>query len=342
MKTIDIHQNDGWDRVIAFIEGSSSPILVVSHIFPDGDAIGSLIAFGGLLERLGKTHLLALGDPCPEKYRFLTGWDQIRNLQKLPGEETYTRVVILDAGAFHRIGAAKQLIAPDAVILNIDHHYTSESYGNINLVDPEASATCEIIFSLFRRMGVDIGEKEAYALFTGIVTDTGRFRFSNTTATSLRICAELIDLGVNPGLVVERVYYEFPPDHMKALGVALQNLEFYDEGRIGVMQLPLAFVAEDTEGFVEYATSIQGVFVGILITQMGPGQWKVSLRSRSSIDVSQIAKEFGGGGHKKAAGFKFKGDVDALKERLITALEIYLQREMERGTIEWTVHHPEG
>ncbi|MFN3821964.1 MAG: DHH family phosphoesterase, partial [bacterium] len=237
--------------------------------------------------------------------------------------------------------AAREMIDLEAEILNIDHHHTIEPFGSVNWIFPEASATCEILFYLFKGLNIPITTNEANALFTGILTDTGRFRFSNTSSEALRICAELVEYGVNPGWVTENIYYNFPAEQMKALGVALQHLEFYSGGKIALMEIPWAFATDDTEGFVEYATSIEGVMLGALITQMGPGEWKVSLRSRVSLDVSKVAKFFGGGGHKKAAGFKYKGELERLKEELVSVLEKGLINMEIEGSTAWISFHPE-
>ncbi len=303
---------------------SREETLVVSHFFPDGDAIGSVIAFSGMLEQWGIPYTLAIDDACPEKYSFLDGFSSIINLKSTPLNRKFDRVVILDAGAISRIGSANDLLAPNCQILNIDHHFTGDIYGNINLVNTDAAATSEILFDLFVALDIEITKKMAMALFTGILTDTGRFRFANTSSHAMHVAAELLTKGVDPGLLTENIYYNLPVSQAGAIAKALNSLEMHLGDRVSMIGLASSDKVTDTEGFVEYAASIKDVLLAAFYCELEPNLYKVSLRSRCDVDVSAVANGFGGGGHKKASGFRFRGDLTSLKAKLIGTLEKYL------------------
>ncbi len=296
--------------------------MAVSHFSPDGDAIGSLIAFSGMLDQLGVEHLTAIDDVLPEKYSFLPGFDRIRkfNIQHPEFNISYDRLVILDAGALLRIGSARSCIGKKTKILNIDHHYSGPYYGDINLVNVGAAATAEILYDLCEEFGIEIDEQIAYGLFVGILTDTGRFRFSNTSSRAMAICADLISKGVNPGWVTENVYYNLQFENVQALARALSTIERHLNGLICIVSLGQEKDVNDTEGFVEYASSITGVALAAFIREIDEKIYKVSLRSRCRVDVAEVATKFGGGGHLKAAGFRYLGTKKDLVKDLIDEL----------------------
>ncbi len=299
-------------------------ILVVTHFYPDGDAIGSLIAFGGMLEQMKIPHILAIDDACPEKYSFLEGFDSIRNLKLDPLDKHYDRLVILDAGAVSRIGSAISAISDSTRILNIDHHFTGDIYGNINLVTIDAAATSEILYDLFTNLGIEVTPKMAMALYTGILTDTGRFRFANTTSHAMHVAADLLTKDIDTVELTEKIYFNMPVRQAKAIANALNSMEIYQKGKVCVIGLEGTETTEDTEGFVEFAASIKGVIIAVFYCEIEPGMYKVSLRSRTDVDVSSVATHFGGGGHRKASGFRFRGELKNLKSKLLKVLEEYI------------------
>jgi phosphoesterase RecJ-like protein len=300
---------------------SDDATLVVTHFFPDGDAIGSLVAFSGMLDQLGVEHIIAVDDACPEKYSFMPGFNRIRNLRRDPETRHFARLVILDAGALPRIGSAQQCIGPETRILNIDHHFSGQPYGHLNLVDVEAAATAEILYRLCVDLGLEIDQQIAYGLFVGILTDTGRFRFANTTSKALAICGELVKRGVDAGWTTENIYYNLPFELVQALARALASIELHFGGLVCLLSLDRSHFVADTEGFVEYASSIKGVALAAFVCEMEERLYKVSLRSRSPVDVSEVARQFGGGGHIKAAGFRFHGEKSQLAALLLAAFQ---------------------
>ncbi|NQT35534.1 bifunctional oligoribonuclease/PAP phosphatase NrnA [bacterium] len=301
---------------------SGGDLLAVSHFSPDGDAIGSLIAFSGMLDQLGVEHLTAIADVLPEKYSFLPGFDRIRkfDIQDSTFKIPCNRLVILDAGALPRIGSARSCIGKGTKVLNIDHHYSGPCYGDINIITHEASATAEILYDLCEEFSIEITEQIAYGLFVGILTDTGRFRFSNTSSKALAICADLISKGVNPGWVTENVYYNLQFENVQALARALSTIECHLDGLICIVSLDREKDVNDTEGFVEYASSITGVALAAFIREIEDKVYKISLRSRCSVDVAEVAAKFGGGGHLKAAGFRYLGAKEDLIKNLVDEL----------------------
>jgi phosphoesterase RecJ-like protein len=302
-------------------------ILVVTHFSPDGDAIGSLLTFSGMLDQMGVKHLIGIDGACPDRYGFMPGFERIRNLQANPLPRIFARLVILDAGALPRIGSAQDCIGGDTLVLNIDHHFTGPLYGNINLVDVNAAATAEILYDLCHALSIEINFQIACGLYVGILADTGRFRFANTNARSLKICGDLVDLGVDPGWVTENVYYNQQFDSFQALASALANAELLCDGLVCLIHLDRQFRDSDTEGFVEHAASVRGVALATFIREMDEGMFKVSLRSRCRIDVAMIARKFGGGGHLKAAGFRYKGTKSELVNILLEELKLQIEQQ---------------
>ncbi len=299
---------------------SNGDLLVVTHFSPDGDAIGSLLAFGGMLDQLGVGYILAIDDVIPEKYNFLPGYELIHNLSEEPINRVFNRIVILDAGALPRIGSAQSCIGKETKVLNIDHHYTGPYYGDINHVDVEACATAEILYDLCNQLGLEINQQIAYGLYVGILADTGRFRFSNTSSRALKICGKLVSKGVDPGWITENVYYNQPFESVQALSIALSTLELHHNGLVCLISLDSSYSTNDTEGFVEHAASIKGVALAAFIREMSEGLLKVSLRSRCRVNVAEVAGKFGGGGHIKAAGFRFVGRKNDLVKKLLEEL----------------------
>jgi len=311
--------NHSQDQILEYLR-LDGKLLAVTHFFPDGDALGSLLAFSGMLDQLGVEHIVAVDDVLPDKYSFLPGFDRIRSLRVNPFREIVPRMAVLDAGALARIGSAQDCIGPNTRIINIDHHHTGDDYGHLNLVEVNASATAEILYRLCSRLKLEITPQIAYGLYIGILTDTGRFRYSNTTHQAMDICGDLISKGVNPGWVVENIYYNLPFELVQALARALLTLELHFGGLVCMLSLNRGHYVSDTEGFVEYAASIKGVALAAFVCELEEKLYKVSLRSRCSVDVSQVAQKFGGGGHIKAAGFRFNGTKGELVERLLVEL----------------------
>jgi len=295
-------------------------LLVTTHIFPDGDAIGSLLAMGAILDELGYENEMVVDAILPHKYSFLPGFEKIRSLLEQPLDKNYSKIIVLDAGALSRIGIAQKGMNEKSKVFNIDHHFSGVLFGDYNIVIPHASATSEILYHLAIMLKAKQNEQFLAGVYVGILTDTGRFRFSNTTAQAMAICSDLITKGVNSVLITDKVFYNFPYEIIKSLGRTLAKAELFFDKRIClIMQNDLRFSGE-TEGFVEYAASVEGAVLAGLITKIGKNSYKVSLRSRCEVDVSEVARRLNGGGHPKAAGFKYTGSRVELRKKVLAEL----------------------
>jgi len=311
----------------------SDQVLIASHADPDGDAIGSLIAMGLALDELGITATLYNESRIPAVYRFLPSVTKIkRNLDDI---RRYDSVILLDCSELERVGNLAGEIKLISSIINIDHHVTNSGYGKFPLIDIKACATAEVVYRLVKYMDAPISWGMATAIYTAILTDTGSFRFSNTTRTSFEICDEMIGLGVDPYTVAQHVYGKYSLGRIKLLLLALDSIEISQNGKVSLMTLTREMLdetgtrTEDIEGLINYARGIEDIKLAALIQETKNGGMKkeefndyhVSLRSDGSVDVSEIASDFGGGGHSSAAGFSVKSTLGNLKEKIISLSE---------------------
>jgi bifunctional oligoribonuclease and PAP phosphatase NrnA len=292
---------------------SSDKLLLTTHENPDGDALGSLLAMHWILEQLGKDSRMFMSEdefPLPWEYRQWT----FESLVGTPPVDVDERtIVFLDCGNIDRM-PVDFLQADGLHILNIDHHHDNTRFGTVNLVVPEASCTAEIVWHLAKDLGVDITPRIADALYTGLVTDTGKFMYENTTPEAHRMAAELIEAGVDPHEVYRRLYEDLPFRRLQLLQRALSRIERHDDGGITIAQLTKQDYEQtgaqenDSEGVVDHLRAVEGTSVAVLVRDLladdREGMRKVSLRATDGrVDVSRIAREFGGGGHPQAAGF---------------------------------------
>jgi phosphoesterase RecJ-like protein len=287
-------------------------ILITSHRDPDGDSIGSQSALAELLESRGKRFCIINQGDLPGKYRFL---DPRRRIQKMNSvHETqisktpFDLVFVLDCTCLERIGEVGNLITPGVTIINIDHHPDNESFGAFNYIDEEASAVGEMIFSLLKYFAFPLNARVATQLYAAILTDTGRFKFSNTTPLCLKTCAELVEAKADPRYITNQIYFNHSLSFLKLLGSVLSRPQILFGGKVCAMIIKQESLAElgvepnEMEGVVDYTLFLKGVEVGLLFTEKEKGKTKVNLRSQNEYDVSKVARIFGGGGHRNAAG----------------------------------------
>jgi len=305
----------------------SKHVLLATHINPDGDALGSLIAMGLTVAALNKDVTLYNENPLPAVYRFLPSINRI--VHHTDAMDDYDTAVILDCGNLERIGRLHSEMARVPVIINIDHHVTNTGFGDLKFIDTSASATAEIIYRLIHKMRVPISRDMATSIYTGILTDTGSFRFSNTSRAAFDICAEMMGLGVDPHDVAQHVYGTYSLGRIKLLNLAIDSIEISKNGKLSLMTLSQNMLdetgtqPEDIDGFIHYAKRIEDVKVAILMRERSisksglPGsRYHVSLRSDGTTDVSAIAASFGGGGHFSAAGFNIDSKLADLKKQI--------------------------
>ena len=291
----------------------SHKLLLTTHENPDGDALGSLLAMHRILEQLGKDSVMYMSPdefPLPWEYRGFT-FDGL--VGAAPDDVAERTIVFLDCGNIDRM-PVDFLQADGLHILNIDHHHDNTRFGTVNLVCPDASSTAEIVWRLSKELDVTITAGIADALYVGLITDTGRFMYENTSAESHRMAAELIEAGVQPHLVYRRLWEDLPFSRLQLLQRALASVERHDDGAITLAHLDkqdyeqTGAAETDSEGVVDHLRSVEGTRIAVLVRDLlgdgRNGMRKVSLRATDGkVDVSRIAREFGGGGHPQAAGF---------------------------------------
>ncbi len=314
------------DREAALDElRTAERFLLTTHEGPDGDALGSLLAMQGILTQLGKDSVMFLGAkefPLPVEYRFLP-LEEV--FHEAPADVVDRTLVFLDCGNIDRMPVAF-LQRDNARILNIDHHHDNTRFGSVNLVDTDASSTAEIVFGLLKHLDVELTTELASALYVGLVTDTGRFMYESTGPGSHRMAAELIEAGVDVHDTYRRLYERVPIEKLRLISRALGGIQRYDDGRLAVTYISAADYdasgADEvlTEGVIDFVRSLEGAQVAAVIrdkTDGGAAARKVSLRSTNgAVDVSAIARKYGGGGHARAAGFSTDLGYDELVEKL--------------------------
>ncbi len=308
--------------------------LLTTHENPDGDALGSLLATHRILGALGKDSVMFLAAkefPLPVEYRFLP----LEEVFHEPPADISDRVVIfLDCGNIDRMPVDFLKNGVNRVI-NIDHHHDNTRFGDVNLIDVDASCTAEIVFDLAGRLGVELTQEMANALYVALVTDTGKFMYENTDARSHRMAAGLIETGVEVNDVYRRLYEHAPIEKLKLLAHALEKIELLDDGRLAVTYISgddyAATGASEalTEGIIDHLRTIDGTAAAAVVRDQGEGgraARKVSMRSTDgSVDVSAIARVHGGGGHRRAAGFGTDLPYEQIVEFLIAEINSQLE-----------------
>ncbi len=282
--------------------------LVASHIDPDGDAVGTQLAFGAYLRDLGKEVVMTRDSAIPDKYLFLRGVDRIVVANTLEADPKFDTAVILECPSMQRLGFAARFLKQGTAVVNIDHHPDNAISGTVNWVDRTMSSVGEMAYEYFRAVGYRITQETAEHLYTAILTDTGRFRFSSTSPRTMTIAGELIAAGADPRKICDLVYFSMLPSTLRLVGKVLNGIEYHANGTICLLTLTPEMLEQsgahesETDGLVDYAMSSKGVTAGLLVRELDATHCKVSLRSINGVDVSRVAEKFGGGGHFNAAG----------------------------------------
>ncbi len=300
--------------------------LISSHINPEGDAIGCQVALASLLRRLGKEAVMLDESPVPHVLQFMKGTENI--LKEMPANFNFQVAIILDCPDLSRVGKVSEHIAPDKVVINIDHHISNENFGKHNWVDQNISSTGEMIYDLFKAFKLKIEYDEALAMYVAIMTDTGSFRYTNTTSKTHRIAAELIDKGVDPYEAFGKIYETSSLQDINLLGEALQTLKLTDDGKVAWLWVTKEMLKktkaslEGTEGIINFARSIEGAEIAILFRETGTeDKVKVSFRSKGKVDVNKLAAFFGGGGHVTASGCTVFGKMKAVEKKVLAKVQ---------------------
>ena len=279
---------------------AAKKLVIVSHVSPDGDTLGSSLALMHALRMLGKEVIMNVDDDISTVYSFLPG---IAEYRRFAPEESVDAdlLVIVDASSADRAGNALDVVKSPAV-LNIDHHKTNTRFADYLYLDSDAAATAEIIYSLLLEMGIKLTRDIATCIYEGIYTDTGSFKYSNTTSRTLKTAAALLNYGVNPSLISDNMELK-SRSQVEMLRKVLETLTFLKDGKIAYIEIPLELYDHnvETDTFISYPRYVEGVEIALLFKQVEANLTRVSFRSKE-IDVAKVALSFGGGGHKKASG----------------------------------------
>ena len=316
-KKIDIKQ------LTKLIRGAKN-ILVATHENPDGDGIGSMIALGFGLATLKKKVTLYMKDPVPKIYRFLKGSAKITN--SLPKGKKFDLTFIIDLGEIQRVGDEFVDFPGRGTTISLDHHIKGDHNADLNFCLPKQAASGEVIFKVLKALKVKINNAMATGMFTAMVTDTGSFKYSNTTGETFAIAAELMQQGVDVWNVALNCYETFSRARMEIFKRVMAKIVVHDSGKIAWITLlkkdfeETGASSEDSEGFISYPRAVEGVEVAISYKEIGDKKYKASLRSKLYVDVAEIAENFGGGGHIRASGCKLNGSLEEVQQQMMSAI----------------------
>jgi phosphoesterase RecJ-like protein len=297
--------------------------LVTTHENPDGDALGSMLAMKLALDQLGKdSSMLLVGDaPLPGEYSFMPLEGLMR---RLPDDASERILLALDCANESRIGPDPEVLQLSPLVVNVDHHHDNSRFGDVNVIDAAASSTGELLRDLFRELEIELTPQIAEALYIALVTDTGRFQYTNTTPKSLRLAAELVEAGADLHRIFQGVYESVQFAKLKLLARALERAQVYEGGRLVVSYLlrddfqEVGAAEPYSEGIIDYLRAVEGADMAVLIREpprSGGPLHRVSLRaSLDELDVSAIARKSDGGGHRQAAGFSSEASIEEITD----------------------------
>jgi len=306
---------------------------ILSHVRPDGDALGSQLALALSLQQLGKNVRAWNEEGMLEKYSFLP---RAELLTKPPATADDVDVAIaLDTAIQNRLGTALAAIASAKIWINIDHHRSNPGYGDLVIIDPSAPATGEIIFRLIKSQGLPFNHDIAENLYAAISTDTGSFQYPKTTALTFEIAAELVRAGgLDVAQISQQLYESYPRRRLELLRELLRTMRFSECGRVASFSLnlktaaALAALPEDNEGLIDHLRAIRGVIVAVFFEELADGKVRVSMRSKDeAVDVCAICQKFGGGGHTLAAGARVRGSLAEVEEKVLEEIRAVLERD---------------
>lgn len=322
-------------QVVELIENKQD-FGITTHIKPDGDGVGSSLGLYWLLRSLGKSADVIVRGEVPAAYRSLPGADDIRDIEGI--DRKYDAVFVIECSDLERPGI--QGLEKEFTV-NIDHHATSAHFGAINWIDSTASAVGEMIYNLCKAIGGRVTKEIAECVYMALVTDTGSFHFSNTTERTLKVASELVKAGVKPAAISEAVYNNYPWSRIELMREVLDTVKRDESGKIAVMRQTLAMreasraVDGDNNGFVNIPLASRDILAAVYMREVGPDEFRVSLRSKGDINVAKVAERFGGGGHRNAAGLRMTGDWDLAEAEIVAAMREAVERAeaLEAGDI---------
>jgi len=295
---------------------------VLSHVRPDGDALGSQLALALSLKQLGKEVRVWNEDGMLEKYSFLPRAELLIKPPSAP--EVVDVAIALDTAIQNRLGTALAAVESAKIWINIDHHLSNPCYGDVVYVDPVAPATAEIVFGLIKSQGLPFNHEIAENLYAAISTDTGSFQYPQTSAHTFEIAAELIRAGLDVGRLNQQLYESYPRRRLELLRELLRTMRFERGGRVASFSLSvrtaaeLGVLPEDNEGLIDHLRAIRGVLLAVFFEELAEGKVRVSMRSKSDVvDVCAICQKFGGGGHTLASGARVRGALAEVEKKVL-------------------------
>jgi phosphoesterase RecJ-like protein len=303
---------------IARIIRGGRRFVVSSHARPDGDAIGSSMAMALALRALGKDARVVFKDPAPEPLRGLPGVTGMEIAERV--DEVFDGAIIMECGSLARTGVTGLDRSP---VINIDHHPGNDGYGQINWFDASAAACAEMVYDLVKAIGAPITADIAIHVYVAILTDTGSFHYSNISPRTFDICRELVEAGVDPVLTARQIYDSNSLGRLKLFGTVLSAMSVEDSGRIAVLSIDDKILREaggtydDIEGLINEPLTVRSIQAVIFFKHVAGDEYRVSMRSKGSIDIGSVAKAFGGGGHRNAAGCTMHGSRESLQQTLV-------------------------
>lgn len=308
------------DEAIDLIN-KSDKIFIASHVNPDGDNIGSSLSLAFALKKLNKEVFVLASDGIPDDFMFLPGIELIEDYNDNMG--SIELFITVDSSDIDRLGKNKGLIEAANKVINIDHHISNTDFGHVNIVDPKASATGELIFYFVKRLGIEIDKDIATNIYTAINTDTGKFSYDSVSSNTHRIAGELLDAGVDIKEVNINIYENSSIERTNLFIKALSGLKTYSNDKIAITKISQKLLQEtnttldDTEGIVSFIRTIGPVEVSCILKEIDENEIKVSLRSKAYVDVASICKVFNGGGHIRAAGCTINSDLDSAESLIV-------------------------
>jgi len=312
-----------------------SRFLITSHLNLEGDALGSELAFCHLLKKMGKSAFIINDDPVPNNYLFLSGSEKIINYDTAKKKSlNFDCFAILDCSDLKRCGRVQEMNIKNKVVLNIDHHISNQRFGDFNLVDANASSCSEIIYRIYKKTGVPLDKSAALYLYVGILTDTGSFRYSNTTAFVHKAASDLLKYNIDVPDIYRKIYQDIPIDEIRLLNKVLPKIKITANGRLAWIQLDRDVLRKHkntyfdlTEYILSFARAIKDVEVCVLFKNNfeDKNEIRVNFRSQGHLDVNAIASFYGGGGHKTASGCSIIGEINQVRNRVLHRIKSLLK-----------------
>ena len=313
------------DNIIEEIDNAKT-ISILTHEHPDGDAIGSSLALYHALKGLNKEVDVIIPE-VPEIYKFLPGIEIVKKEGKV---ETYDLSIALDCGDINRLNGFAEVFENAKVRISIDHHGINTMFADYNFINPTAPACAQILITVIQELGIEINKEIGTCLLTGIITDTGGFKYPATTAETFEFTAELINQGINVSEIYKRVLQTVSKEKFNLRKIATNRLELLEDDQIAFTYITMEDVEntnstqDDYDGIVEIGRDIEGVEISIFLKEIAEGSYKISLRSNDYVNVADICLMFNGGGHARAAGGSITGTIEEAKERIIEECKKHL------------------